>query len=264
METARRSHISSARGAPLAVFVATRAEARPLWMALFSTSRAPHLSDSVARAQLQDREVVLATTGMGREHAEAAARRLFDEVPGAVAFSVGVSAGLDPRVRPGDLVVADQVSFHRRSGGAAHTLSCDSGLKESAVNVVRQSGKRYHLGPIVTADQIVLTAKEKRDLRVGSGALAVDMESAAIAAAAAARSVPFLAIRAILDPVEEDLRIAFDQFLDHRGEPRPGSLARYLFAHPLALISLVGLGLRTKAACRHLGRLLRELSSILA
>jgi len=132
------------------------------------------------------------------------------------------------------------------------------------VNVVRRSGKRYHLGPIVTADQIVLMAKEKRDLAARSGALAVDMESAAIAAAAAARSVPFLAIRAILDPVEEDLRIAFDQFLDHRGEPRPGSLARYLFAHPLALISLVGLGLRTKAACRHLGRLLRELSSILA
>jgi len=105
-------------------------------------------------------------------------------------------------------------------------------------------------------------AKEKRDLAARSGALAVDMESAAIAAAAAARSVPFLAIRAILDPVEEDLRIAFDQFLDHRGEPRPGSLARYLFAHPLALISLVGLGLRTKAACRHLGHLLRELSTI--
>jgi adenosylhomocysteine nucleosidase len=199
---------------------------------------------------------------MGREHAEAAARRLFDEVPGAVAFSVGVSAGLDPQLRSGDLVVADQVSFHRRSGGAAHTFSCDSGLKESAVNVVRRSGKRYHLGPIVTADQIVLMAKEKRDLAARSGALAVDMESAAIAAAAAARSVPFLAIRAILDPVEEDLRIAFDQFLDHRGEPRLGSLARYLFAHPLALISLVGLGLRTKAACRHLGRLLRELSTI--
>jgi nucleoside phosphorylase len=199
---------------------------------------------------------------MGREHAEAAARRLFDEVPGAVAFSVGVSAGLGPQLRPGDLVVADQVSFHRRSGEPARIFSCDPGLKEAAVNVVRRSGKRYHLGPIVTADQIVLIAKEKRDLGAGSGALAVDMESAAIAAAAAARSVPFLAIRAILDPVEEDLRIAFDQFLDHRGEPRPGSLARYLFAHPLALISLVGLGLRTKAACRHLGRLLRELSSI--
>ena len=92
--------------------------------------------------------------------------------------------------------------------------------------------------------------------------LAVDMESAAIASVAATRSVPFLAIRAILDPVEEDLRIAFDRFLDHRGEPSPASLARYLFAHPLALIPLLGLGLRTKAACRRLGRLLRDLSTI--
>jgi len=264
MEKARPPEISSLRRAPLAIFVATRAEARPLWMALCSTARAPRLSDSVARTELQDREVVLVTTGMGPAHAEAAACRLFDGVPGAVAISVGVSAGLDPQLRSGDLIVADQVSFYRRSAEAARAFSCDSELKESAVSGVRRSGDRYRLGPIVTVDQIVLTAKEKRELAARSGALAVDMESAAIAAAAAARSVPFLAIRAILDPVEMDLRIAFDQFLDHRGEPRPASLARYLFAHPLALISLVGLGLRTRAACRRLGRLLRELSSILA
>ena len=262
METARPSHISSARGAPLAVFVATRAEARPLWMALCSTSRAPHLSDSVARAQLQDREVVLATTGMGPEHAEAAARRLFDEVPGAVAFSVGVSAGLDPQLRPGDLVVADQVSFHRRSGEPAQIFSCDPGLKEAAVNVVRRSGDRYRLGPIVTVDQIVLMAKEKRHLAAESSAIAVDMESAAIASAAAAREIPFLAIRAILDPLEEDLKITFGRFLDGRGEPRYLPLTRYVLANPQALPRLMALGLRTKAICTRLGHLLRDLCSI--
>ena len=262
METARPSHISSSCGAPLAVFVATRAEARPLWMALCSTSGARRLPGSVARTVLQDREVVLVTTGMGPEHAEAAARRLFDAVPGAVAISAGVSAGLDPLLRLGDLIVADQVSFHRRSANPVQIFSCDSGLKESAVNVILRSGYRYHSGPIVTMDQIVLTAKEKRRLAAESGALAVDMESAAIASAAAAKSVPFLAIRAILDPVNEDLEVAFDQFLDHWGEPRTPNLARYLLAHPLALIPLIRLGSRTRAACRRLGHLLRELATI--
>jgi nucleoside phosphorylase len=196
---------------------------------------------------------------MGPEHAGAAARRLFDEVPGAVAFSVGVSAGLDPRVRPGDLIVADRVSFCRPGAGATQIFSCDSGLRDSTVNAIGRSGDRCHLGPIVTVGRIVLTATEKQDLALESGALAVDMESAAIASAAAARSVPFLAIRTILDPVGEDLGIAFDRFLDHRGEPHPGRLARYLLAHPPALIPLVSLGIRTKAACRRLGQLLSQL-----
>jgi nucleoside phosphorylase len=243
----------------MAVFVATRAEAGPLWKALCSTSRAPDFSDPVARARLQNREVILATTGMGPEHAEAAATRLFDELPGVVAFSVGVSAGLDHRVRPGDLIIADQVRFCRPNAGPSRLFSCDSGLSDSAVNAVRRSGDRCHRGPILTVDRIVVTAAEKQDLAARWGGLAVDMESGAIASAAASRAVPFLALRAVLDPVEQDLRIGFDRFLDRRGEPHPGRLARYLLAHPHALIPLVGLGFRTKAACRRLGHVLSRL-----
>ncbi len=79
---------------------------------------------------------------------------------------------------------------------------------------------------------------------------------------ASACAVPFLAIRAILDPVEEDLKIAFDRFLDEHGEPRPLPLIRYLIAQPQALLRLVALGLRTKTVCGRLGHVLRELSSL--
>ena len=121
---------------------------------------------------------------------------------------------------------------------------------------------RHYLGPIATVERILLTATEKRRVATESGALAADMESAGIASVAAGQAVPFLAIRAILDPLEEELKIAFDQFLDKMGEPIPRLLARYLLAHPFALPKLVGLGLRTRLICATLGRLLRELIAI--
>ncbi len=158
--------------------------------------------------------------------------------------------------------MGDRVILHQGDGAAPETFACDPGLQESALAVLRRSGDRYCLGPIVTVERIILAAEDKRDLAAESGAMAADMESAAIALAASAHAIPFLAIRAILDPVDEDLRIAFDQFLDGRGEPRPLPLIKYLIAHPLAIPRLVGLGLRTKAACARLGRLLRELSTL--
>jgi adenosylhomocysteine nucleosidase len=131
------------------------------------------------------------------------------------------------------------------------------------MTVIRRWGSRHCLGPILTVDHI-LTMEEKRVLAAESGALAVDMESAAIASAASACSIPFLAIRGILDPVHEDLAVGFDQFLDAEGEPDLPRLMRYLLTHPFTLPYLIGLGRRTKAVCARLGLLLQELSTALS
>ena len=262
MKNAALSPISNVRGVPLAVFVATKAELKPLSRALRPTYRSDSRVESVARVGVDGRELVLARTGMGPERAEAAGRRLFDEVPVAAAFALGVAAGLSPQLRTGDLIVGDPVFFRQRKGRAPESFPSDTRLQESALAALRRSGDRHYLGPIVTVERIILAAEEKHHLAAESGAIGVDMESAAIASAASAHGIPFLAIRAILDPVEKDLKIAFDQFLDGRGEPRPVPLFRYLVTHPLALFRLVGLGLRTNAVCARLGRLLRELSTL--
>ncbi len=262
MKTAQPSRNSRIRAGPLAIFVATKAELKPLSRALRPTYRSPYGSESVVRVGVDGRELLLARTGIGPQNAEAAARRLLDEGSVAAAIALGVAAGLSPQLQTGDLIVGDRVILHRRDGTPRQTFPCDAELQESALTVIRRSGERYQHGPIMTVDQIVLPAAEKRGLAAESGAIAVDMESAAIASAASAHAVPFLAIRGILDPVEEDLEIAFDQFLDERGEPRPLPLIRYLVTHPKALARLVGLASRTKTACARLGDLLRNVSTL--
>ncbi len=258
MKTAQPPRNSRSRGGPLAIFVATAAEIRPLIRALRATYPSKPESASIWHVELGGRELLLVKTGMGPENAQAVARRLFEKESVEVALAVGLAAGLDPRLQTGDLIVGNEAIFHRTDDAASETFTCNLMLQESALTVIRRAGHRYHLGPIATVKQIVLTREEKRRLGAESGAMAVDMESAAIASVASARGVPFLAIRVILDPVNEDLNVAFDQFLNGRGEPRPLPLTRYLIAHPLAVPRLVGLWLRTKAACTRLGELLRS------
>ncbi|PTL36139.1 hypothetical protein CLG94_05610 [Candidatus Methylomirabilis limnetica] len=272
MKTARPSRASRVRGAPLAIFVATQAELRPIATALQPPSRSIYRSNSMIRVGIEGRDLLLANTGVGPDNAEAAARHLFEEMPVTAALSLGVAGGLSPQLQTGDLIVGDRAILRRGSGQVLHgekgsgsqSFPCDSGLQEAAITVIRRSGSRYYLGPILTVDRIVRTAEEKCLLAAESGAVALDMESAAIASAALAYSVPFLAIRGVLDPVHEDLAIDFDQFLGIEGEPNLPRLMRYLIAHPFTLPRLIGLGIRTKAVCARLGRLLHELSTTLS
>ncbi|VUZ85602.1 nucleoside phosphorylase [Candidatus Methylomirabilis lanthanidiphila] len=271
MTTARPTRPSKISSAPFAVFVPTRAEMKPITTALQSTRQSASRSDSMIRIAVGDRVLLLARTGVGPDHAEAAARRLFEETPIAAAVSLGVAGGLSPQAQTGDLIVGDRVILRRSSGQVLdrekgvrlESFPCDSRLQDTATTVLRRWGSRHHLGPILTVDRIVLT-EEKHRLAVESGAIALDMESAAIASAASARSIPFLAVRGVLDTVDEDLAMGFDQFLDGRGEPQPLLLIRYLIGHPFTVPHMVGLGLRTKAVCARLGRLLQELSTSLS
>jgi len=203
----------------------------------------------------------LTRTGVGPDHAEIVARRLFEDTPIAAALSLGVAGGLSPLVQAGDLIVADRVILRRSSG--LESFPCNDGIRKAATALIHRQGGCYYLGPVLTIDRI-LTAEEKRVLAGESGAMAVDMESGAIASAAAACSVPFLAIRGVLDPVHEDLAVGIDQFLDERGKPQPLPLIRYLIEHPLTVPYLIGLGARTKAICARLGLLLQEFATTLS
>jgi adenosylhomocysteine nucleosidase len=235
---------------------------KPIATSLPLTHQSVFRSDSIVRVGVNNRDLLLIRMGVGPDNAETAASRLFKETPIAAALSLGVAGGLSPRAQTGDLVVGDRAILRRSSG--QESFPCDARLLDAAMTVIRRWDSRHCLGPILTVDRIVLTAEEKRNLAAESGAIALDMESAAIASAASACSVPFLAIRGVLDTIDEDLAVGFDQFLDERGEPHLPRLIRYLITHPFTLPHLVGLGARTKAICTRLGLLLREFATILS
>lgn len=88
----------------------------------------------------------------------------------------------------------------------------------------------------MTVENVVWRAAEKQVLGKVSGAIAVDMESVAIARAAASRNVPFLLVRAVSDGADDDLPMDFNLWFTPRGRLR--GLAQVLM-HPSIICSLL-------------------------
>ncbi|MGI8759833.1 MAG: 4-hydroxy-3-methylbut-2-enyl diphosphate reductase [Jatrophihabitantaceae bacterium] len=125
--------------------------------------------------------------GMGPAKGEKWLPRLDELRPGALAVA-GVAGGLDPELNTGDIVVATEVRD-------AHGRTVLRGAAPLAAEL-RRMGMRVHTGPLVSCEHIA--GGEHRARLRASGALAVDMESAAIVRAAG-RQVPTAVVRVVVD-----------------------------------------------------------------
>jgi 4-hydroxy-3-methylbut-2-en-1-yl diphosphate reductase len=159
-----------------------------------SVAAALRIEALAVRSALPGARVV--RTGMGPARARAAAGRWIAAAGPAqrAALAVaGLGAGLDPGLRPGDVVVATEVR------GPDGVLACPSAaLLEQAL---RGRGLHARLGPLVSVDHLVRGAERAR--LHAEGAIAADMESAFLAAAA--RPVPVAVLRVVVDSPGREL-----------------------------------------------------------
>ncbi|HTP42582.1 MAG TPA: hypothetical protein VML36_09160 [Nitrospiria bacterium] len=135
-------------------------------------------------------------------------------------ISVGLSGGLRPWLPSGSLVIGDR--WIRVEGGLPGAIRSigppvDQGLKEAALRAARVCGLTVHEGRLATADRLIGSPADKHALAERTDAMAVDMESGAVAEAALAAGVAAVAVRAILDPVDEALPLSPESFLHADG-----------------------------------------------
>lgn len=124
--------------------------------------------------------VAVTICGVGFEKARAAAEAIGDA---ELLVSAGFCGALDASLRTGDLIAGGTVRERRRFEGDPRAIE--------AVPDARRGDTLW-----VPSVQTTLEAAD---------ALAVDMESAAVAEIAAARGVPFLMLRAVLDTPDAPL-----------------------------------------------------------
>lgn len=135
----------------------------------------------------------LCLSGMGGEGALESSRRLHDAGVDAL-LSFGVAAALDNVLVPGDLVMPEVIYSDRKMPVTLEWRERIVELLPSYLNVV---------GGTLAGCKAPLTSRQEK-LRLGeeTGACAADMETASIAEYAAQMDMPFVAIRAIVDPLE--------------------------------------------------------------
>ncbi len=148
------------------------------------------------RGGLTGRHVISIRSGAGREAAARATEALIQGHQPRWVISAGFAGGLRPELKRHEIVMAD--SLVDLDG---HRLSVD--LKVDPAALAQTPG--VHLGTLLTADRIIRLPAEKRTLGEKHQAVAVDMESFAVAQVCRRHKVPFMAVRVISDGVDDEL-----------------------------------------------------------
>ena len=201
--------------------------------------------------------IVVAYSGAGADNARSASELLI--VQGATRLiSWGCAAALSKTLNPGDLVLADRLIDAK---GAA--IDVHSGWHGHAKNLL-SSALKTNTGSLAESLSIVASGKDKKRLHSQTGAVALDMESIAIAKVAKQHALPFLAIRAIADPVDMDLPKAVNHSINDQGDIVIGKLLLFIALHPGELPGLIKLGLHFNAAKNTLKRVAEQLKHLTA
>ena len=190
--------------------------------------------------------VAVACSGARPARARAEAARLIAEgMAGLVSF--GLAGGLSPTLASGDLVLADAVVLPT---GERLTTNLTWRSRLSA----RIEAAAPHQVAVAGSEHLLVTSAAKRALFAATGALAVDMESHAVAEAAHRAGLPFVVLRAIADPADQALPRAATMALGPGGEVRLLALARALVERPGELSALLRLGRQSRRALAALRR----------
>ena len=203
-------------------------------------------------------EVHLIETGIGPGAAYPAARAALDVLAVDAVVSTGYAGALGP-AGIGELVMGTEVRNWTKEKPRMR-LRTDPALLVMARETAGVARTAWSQGSLVTVNNIMWRATEKQALGRESGAIAVDMESAAIAQAAGERGVPFLLVRAVSDRAEEDLPMDFNLWFTPWGRVHG---AVQILLHPSILRSLLRMKRHVEQGSQNLARFFKAFFVVL-
>jgi len=158
--------------------------------------------------------------------AASAADTLAPRVSALISF--GLAGGLDPALPPGALLIP------------ATVLAEDGQWDTDPILNARLGGPTP--GALFGDGAILATTGAKAALHARTGAVAVDLESAAVARIAARHGLPFAVLRAVCDPAGRDLPRAALAALDGQGRIGALRVVAAILAQPGEILGLIALG----------------------
>ena len=186
-------------------------------------------------AILNETLILMIANGAGASQAAKAV----EAAPDAHAIvSTGFCGAVDPDLHIGDIFVASEI--------------------QNLPVRLPETSRRYARGTLASIDHVAQTALEKSKLRA-TGAAAVEMEAAGVAARAEARGLPFFCVRSVTDLAGETFANDLNAALRPNGQFDTMQILRSAIRHPLArLPELMRLRQRCEIAARNLGAFLAD------
>ncbi|MEE9553090.1 MAG: 5'-methylthioadenosine/adenosylhomocysteine nucleosidase [candidate division Zixibacteria bacterium] len=181
---------------------------------------------------LYGQEIVLLQSGVGKVNATIGTQILIDKFKIEQIIFTGLTGALVPHLSRGDIVVSnfvvqydlDLTAFGRRHGelpDIGRMIEADPGLVKLACyafddNFINLEGSpKLVVGTIVSGDRFVSSRKKIDWLQREFGAVATEMEGAAVGHACYLNEIPFVIIRTISDSAGSDAKDEFEGYLEY-------------------------------------------------
>ncbi|MCY4210046.1 MAG: hypothetical protein OXE97_03180 [Gammaproteobacteria bacterium] len=185
----------------IGIICALRFEARCFTSATLLAQQPVELND----------KTLLILSGMGAPRARQAAQQLVEAGVNCL-VSFGAAGALDPALGPGDLMAPQEVC----TAGKKYTVS--KTMPAAAREHLSRHNVRIHSGLLTSASEPLTSAADKQALFRQSGAIAVDMESAAVLDMAQRHGLSACVLRVILDAAHVTLPAAALRRVDAFGK----------------------------------------------
>ena len=180
-------------------------------------------------------EVVVAQCGIGKVFAAVCAHTMILKYGVSAIINTGVAGTLSERVSILDFAVSSAVVQHDMdttaigdapgliSGINVVEISASEKLCELALRIARAQGNQAEKGIIASGDQFISNASRKSYIRDTFGAIACEMEGAAIGHVCYLAGVDFVIIRCISDSATGDAEMEYPEMVKIAAE-RSGAL----------------------------------------
>jgi len=174
------------------------------------------------KGTLAGKNTVIVKSGVGKVSGAVCTQLLADKFNPEFIINTGIAGGIAPDVHIGCIVIADKLvqhDFDASAIGYAKGYICndknpneptyfyaDKELVKKFKKVLSEKmpNETYKEGIIASGDMFIGSNAKKQELFSLFGAIAAEMEGAAIAHAASLNEIPFIVIRAVSDAADEN------------------------------------------------------------
>jgi len=202
----------------------------------------------VREGRHSNRAIAVVESGAGVVRAAKAAQAMIDAYRPRLVVAAGFAGGLDSKAKRADLVAATSLVSAQGDQMTLEPTLLVPWLAEA---------QNLHQGRLLTFDRIVRLREEKQLLGRQHDALAVDMETFAVAEVCRERAVDLLAIRAISDAVHDELPRDIGKLLAQKSfAGQLGAAIGSIFRRPAAVKDLFNLHQSALACSSRLAKFL--------
>ncbi|QKE29235.1 multifunctional 5'-methylthioadenosine / S-adenosylhomocysteine nucleosidase / 6-amino-6-deoxyfutalosine hydrolase [Arcobacter acticola] len=208
----------------LAIMGAMEEEIEPLLAYFDKVNVVEYANNKYYEVNYNGLDIVIAYSKIGKVFASLTASTMIEKFGCDTLLFSGVAGGINPKLKIGDLIIADKLCQHDLDitafghphgyvPGGKVFVETSKELRDVAIKVAKENDLKVIEGIIATGDQFVHSTQRKEFIENTFNADALEMEGASVAVVCDALNVPFFILRAISDTADMDAGFDFDEFL---------------------------------------------------